>query len=99
VLGESRPNVIKDVPFEQNSLRVFQFKEILDDERTLARSLEAFRRIGIQSADESRLPWHPDQGLKHIVAPDGDVEGVRNCEALRRREWFPPRLQENCSQS
>ncbi len=61
-LGESAPGVLHDVRFDQDTLRILQFEEILDD-----------KWISVGSTDIAWLALHPGQRLEEMVLTDLDV--------------------------
>src|ERR1700689_3815732 len=63
-LGKAGPVVLQNVAFEQNPLRILEFKQVLDD-----------KRIAVEATHESGLSFQPGHGLEHVIAANFDITG------------------------
>src|SRR6266576_2505564 len=76
-LGEAAPTVFKNIRFEQDTLSILKFKEILRNERVV-----------FGPPNVSRLTSHPNHRFEEVIAPNFDVgRGDRGCIASEKNAF------------
>src|SRR5438309_4345222 len=82
-LREASPNVLQHIPFEENALRVLQFKMVFYDER-----------ITIGTANKTRLIWFPVHRLEQMIVSDFYIGGSGSSWITSEEDVFTGSLQE-----
>src|SRR5215469_250521 len=82
-LGESSPGIFEDVAFEQHTLGILQFKQVLDDERMPVRGTHKIGAAG-----------HPFEGLEHVVVENLNVGGSLGGGVAAKKNALSGRLKE-----
>src|SRR5579862_1638877 len=79
-LREATPGIFHDVAVEQDPLRIFQLKQVLDD-----------KGIPVGAAYETRLTLLPDERLEHMVLSHFNIGRCHRCSATAEQDALPSR--------